>query len=170
MRVAAVYRRFAISKLDFYGKGARGYRPIRTHSHGIAGYIHSGIVLRAKLLQVVIDMFVHSGAPFQRGNWTKKGMGIRGAPRFSALVEFLDTPHEPVLLSSKLALVDDLQLLGRWAIVAEGLVLHQYMADPRTHNSAQQTSFCDKLSRSHFQRRAAMRQHLCHVHLAPLAL
>jgi hypothetical protein len=69
----------------------------------------------SELTQVMVEMFVHPGAPLVRRQWAKEGMRMFRALRFPALVKLPDANFELFLLAAEISRIGDRELrVGCW--------------------------------------------------------
>lgn len=84
----------------------------------------------------MIEMFVHSGRPLVRREWTKERMRVPCALRFSALVKSPDTNFELFLLLRKISLIGDNEFLVGGTVLGKRLVVGKEGPHKRPEYSA----------------------------------
>src|ERR1700757_3639107 len=118
----------------------------------------------------MVEVFVHAATPLGGSQGSEERMRVTGTPCLAALVERPYTTPQPLLLPCKIPRVTDDEFFVGGIVLGEGLLVRVDWLHKRANNPANQHARRIQLSRRHVERAGAMRQHLCHIHLAPLAL
>src|SRR5271169_5539063 len=115
-------------------------------------------------------MFVHSAAPLL---WSKRSKEWMRMPRALSLPTLVKLPHlqlELFLLANKITLIGNRQLLVRWTVLRELLLVGENRFDQRPEDPAKKDAWRIEVASSHVERRGTVRHHLRHIHLPPLPL
>src|SRR5215831_18905960 len=122
-----------------------------------------------KLLQMMVQVFVHACAPFQRRDRAKDWVRMSRTMGFASLVELTHTLLQPLLFLPEVAGAH-LQCLHRRAVARKRIVVCQKMTEVWPEDSAQKSALDDEFARGHLQGSTAMCHHLRSAHLSPLPL
>jgi hypothetical protein len=118
----------------------------------------------------MIEVLVHSCAPFVRGDCAKKRMRMFCASRFPALVKLPDANFELFLFEAKIPRIRDHETLIGRAVSGKRPIV----GEKRPHESSDHPAYEDarthKPSGSQIKRCRTMRHHLRNIHFAPLPL
>jgi len=122
----------------------------------------------SELAKVMIEMFVHSGAPLLRRERTEERMRMLRTLRFAALVKSPHAIFELLLFASEISLIGDDKSLVSRAVLRKWGVVGKTGAHKGSEYPADEHPWQNDTPRCHLKGRGAVRHHLRGIHLAPL--
>jgi hypothetical protein len=126
--------------------------------------------LRAKLPEVVIQMFVHQHRPLIRCEATKETMRMRGAGLPAARDAAVEQITQAFALQFKVGLAFDHHAVHGGRVAAHGCVVFEgHRFDDRAKQASDELARPTEAAHRHFDAEGAVREHLGGSHRAPLA-
>jgi hypothetical protein len=125
---------------------------------------------RTELVQVMIEVFVHSGSPLLRRDGSEERMRMFRAARFPALVKLANATLQLQLFAGKVSFIGDHKLLVRGTVPGKCFVVRKDGPNERAKHPANEQPGQNEAPGSHIERRGTMRHHLRDIHFPPPVL